>query len=84
MTTPVASKKDTVPNCETLEKTLAACGCRKFQLDAMGDHLCTCIAHSGAKKAHDWVVEKLADLRLDAIQDGFIHFQDGFIHFQLL
>jgi hypothetical protein len=42
------------------EKPLAACGCRKFQLDAMGDHVCT--AHSGAKKAHDWAVEQLADL----------------------
>jgi hypothetical protein len=31
------------------EKPLAACGCRKFQLDALGDHLCTCTAHSGAK-----------------------------------
>jgi hypothetical protein len=28
----------------------------------MGDHLCTCTAHSGANKAHDWVVEQLADL----------------------
>ncbi len=44
------------------EKPLAACGCRKFQLDAMGDHLCTCTAHSVAKKAHDWAVEQLADL----------------------
>jgi hypothetical protein len=44
------------------ESPLAACGCRKFQLDAMGDHLCTCTAHSGAKKAHDWAVEQLADL----------------------
>ena len=43
------------------EKPLAPCGCRKFQLDAMGDHLCTCTAHSGAKKAHDWAVEELAD-----------------------
>jgi hypothetical protein len=33
------------------EKPLAACGCRKFQLDALGDHLCTCTAHSDAKKA---------------------------------
>jgi hypothetical protein len=32
------------------EKPLAACGCRMFQLDAMGDHLCTCTAHSGAKR----------------------------------
>jgi hypothetical protein len=37
------------------EKPLAACGCRKFQLDALGDHLCTCTAHSGAKKAHDYL-----------------------------
>jgi hypothetical protein len=28
----------------------------------MGGHLCTCTAHSGAKKAHDWAVEQLADL----------------------
>jgi hypothetical protein len=32
---------------------LSACGCKKFQIDALGDHLCTCTAHSGAKKAHD-------------------------------
>ena len=25
-------------------------------------YLCTCTAHSGAKKAHDWVVDQLADL----------------------
>jgi hypothetical protein len=35
------------------EKPLAAYGCRKFKLDALGDHLCTCTAHSGGKKAHD-------------------------------
>ena len=28
----------------------------------MGDHLYTCSSHSGAKKAHDWVVDQLADL----------------------
>jgi hypothetical protein len=44
------------------EKPLAACGCSKFQIDALGDHLCTCTAHSGAKKAHDWAVDQLADL----------------------
>jgi hypothetical protein len=32
------------------EKSLAACGCRKFQLDALGDHLCTCTTHSGTKR----------------------------------
>jgi hypothetical protein len=44
------------------EKPLASCVCRKFQLDTMGDHLCTCTDHSGAKKAHDWAVEQMADL----------------------
>ncbi len=44
------------------EKPLAVCGCRKFKIDALGDHLCTCSFHSGAKKAHDWVVDQLADL----------------------
>ena len=38
-----------------VDKPLAACGCKKFQLDALGDH-------SGAKKAHDWAVDQLADL----------------------
>ncbi len=41
---------------------LATCGCRKFQLDPLGDHLNTCTVHSGAKKAHDWMVDQLADL----------------------
>jgi hypothetical protein len=44
------------------EKPLEVCGCRKFQVDALGDHLCTCTAHSGAKKAHDWAVYQLPDL----------------------
>jgi hypothetical protein len=44
------------------EQPLAVCGCRKFRVDALGDHLCTCTAHSGAKKAHDWAVDQLADL----------------------
>jgi hypothetical protein len=44
-----------------VEKPLAVCGCRKFKVDTLGDHLCTCTAHSGAKKAHDWVVDQLAD-----------------------
>jgi hypothetical protein len=38
------------------EHPVAACGCRKFELDAMGDHLCTCTAPSSAKKDHDWVI----------------------------
>jgi hypothetical protein len=44
------------------EKPLAGCGCRKFQIDPLGDHLCTCTAHSDVKKAHDWAVDQLADL----------------------
>ncbi len=32
------------------EEPLAGCGCRKFQVDPLGDNLCTCTAHSGAKK----------------------------------
>jgi hypothetical protein len=44
------------------EMPLSACGCKKFQIDALGDHLCTCTAHSGAKKAHDWAADQIADL----------------------
>ena len=44
------------------EKPLAACGCRKFQIDPLGDHISTCNSHSGAKKAHDWAVDQVADL----------------------
>ena len=44
------------------EKPLAACGRRKFQIDSLGDHISTCNSHSGAKKAHDWAVDQLADL----------------------
>ena len=38
------------------------CGCKFFALDDLGDHVSTCTTHSGAKKAHDWAVEQLADL----------------------
>jgi hypothetical protein len=31
-------------------------------VDPLGDHLCTCTAHSGAKKAHDLAVDQIADL----------------------
>ena len=44
------------------EKPIAAYGYRKFAIDPLGNHLCMCTAHSGAKKAHDWVVDQLADL----------------------
>ena len=43
------------------EKPFGTSGYRKFQLDPLGDHLNTCTAHSGAKKAHDWMVDQLAD-----------------------
>jgi hypothetical protein len=46
------------------EKPLATCGCRKFQLDPLGDHLNTCTTHSGAKKTHDWMVDQIVDLVL--------------------
>jgi hypothetical protein len=44
------------------KKPLATCGSRKFQLDPLGDPLKTCTVHSGAKKAHDWMVDQVADL----------------------
>jgi hypothetical protein len=44
------------------EKPLVSCGFRKFQIDAMGDHLCTCTDYSGAKKDHNWEVDQLTDL----------------------
>jgi hypothetical protein len=44
------------------EKPIPVCGYRKFQVDVLGDHLCTCTAHSGVKKAHDWVVDQIDDL----------------------
>ncbi len=44
------------------ENPLSACGCKKFRLDVLGDHLSICTAHSGAKKDHDWVVDQLGDL----------------------
>ncbi len=43
------------------EKPFATGGCRKFQLDPLGDHLNTCTTHSGAKKSHDWMVDQVAD-----------------------
>jgi hypothetical protein len=40
-------------------RPLAKCGCRKFCMDFHGDHTSTCTAHSGATKAHDWMVSVL-------------------------
>jgi hypothetical protein len=44
------------------ELALSACGWKKFVFDTLGDHVRTCTAHSGVKKAHDWAVDQLADL----------------------
>jgi hypothetical protein len=35
---------------------LAKCGCKKHCMDFHGDHTSTCTAHSGATKAHYWMV----------------------------
>ena len=40
----------------------ATCGCNKFLLDLHGDHTSTCKSHSGATKAHDWMVTQLSPL----------------------
>ncbi len=32
------------------------------EISGRGDHLNTCTVHSGAKKAHDWTVDQIADL----------------------
>ena len=41
---------------------LAKCGCKKHCMDVDGDHTATCTAHSGATKAHDWMVSVLGPL----------------------
>jgi hypothetical protein len=38
------------------------CGCKKFALDALGDHVSTCTAHSGGKKTRDWAVEHVVHI----------------------
>jgi hypothetical protein len=41
---------------------LAKCGCKKHCVDFDGDHTAPCTAHSGATKAHDWLVGVLGPL----------------------
>ena len=41
---------------------LAKCGCKKHCMDFHGDHTSTCTGHSGATKAHDWMVGVLGPL----------------------
>jgi hypothetical protein len=50
-----------------VEKPLVSCGCKKFKVDSLGDHLSTCTSHSGPKKVHDWSVGQLGDLCGDSI-----------------
>jgi len=45
-----------------VEMPLSGCGWKKFQTDALGDHLCTCTTLSGVKKGHDWSVDQITDL----------------------
>ena len=45
-----------------MELPFSGGGCKKFVCDVLGDNVSTCTVHSGAKKAHDWSVEQLADL----------------------
>ena len=37
-------------------RPITKCGCCKTPLDVYGDHTASCTAHSGATKAHDWMV----------------------------
>jgi hypothetical protein len=43
-------------------RPITKCGCKKHALDLYGDHTATCTAHSGATKAHDWMVGTLGPL----------------------
>jgi hypothetical protein len=45
-----------------VEKDLTGCGDKKFQIDPLGNHLCTCTTHSGVKTDHDWTVGQITDL----------------------
>ena len=44
------------PATVTARLPLGKCGCKKHGMDFHGDHTSTCAAHSGATKAHDWMV----------------------------
>ena len=46
------------------ETPLAVCGCRKFQIDPLDDHISTCTVHSDVKKTYDWEVDQIDDLFL--------------------
>ena len=44
------------------QRAPALCGCKKHGIDTYDDHTATCTTHSGATKAHDWVVRVLGPL----------------------
>jgi hypothetical protein len=37
----------------------SVCGCKKFVIESLGDHVSTCTSHSGTKKVHDWTVDQI-------------------------
>ena len=48
-----------IPSIDATPTT--TCACKRFKIDAFGDHICTCASHSGAQRAHDWAVSQLAN-----------------------
>jgi hypothetical protein len=57
-----AKRRALMPDNAIHNRPLANCGCKKHALDLYGDHISTCTAHSGATKAHDWMVGALGPL----------------------
>jgi hypothetical protein len=55
-----------VPSLSSLPRhqnnPIAKCCCKKHCMGFHGDHINTFIAHSGATKAHDWMVGLLGQL----------------------
>ncbi len=62
-------QKDFLPSLKILRKDWGKSGqlvsgrlsLQEVPVRSLGDHLCTCTGHSGAKKTHDWVVDQLTD-----------------------
>ena len=50
--------------CTMSAQDRSSCGHTQFNLvsDPLGDHVSTCKSHSGATKAHDWMVTELGPL----------------------
>jgi hypothetical protein len=53
--------KDEQIHYVTSQTYCQSCGWMKFQIEPLGDHLCTCTTYSSVKKTHDWVVDQLPD-----------------------